>query len=218
MNNNGRFFGGELNMPISSHIRFFNDVSGIPAVNLFIDGKQYGGDIPYGAFTGYTSFPPGIHEVAVYEAGRRDNLLKQTDESFTVGCSITLAATGGADNVSIYQIPEPYAAPAPGLNSYLRLINLSKATPPLDVILQNGTQIFSAVHFAELTNYKRLMPNIYTLTVRSSTDGDVLLVIPNLQLNAGKIYSIYIVKNGNGEAPNRARFVADSEYSESKND
>lgn len=212
--NGGTFFSNGPNMPISTHVRFLNIIQGMPSVDLYVDGSEYYKDIANGEFTGYTSVPPGVYNVELYRAGEHDNPIEHTNETFAVGNSFTVAATGDTGDIKLYQIMEPYSSPAPGLRSYLRLVNLSEDTPPLDVTLQNGVKIFDNVKFAELTNYARLVPNTYSLVVNSSEDGKNLLNIPDLLLQAGKIYSVYIINDESGKAPIRALFTSDSEYTD----
>lgn len=212
MNSNDSLFNNRQNMPISSHVRFLNAVVGLPPVDLYADGDLIAQNISHGEFTAYDSVPPGIYNIELFRTGETENPVEQNTESFTVGSSFTLAAIGTANDVNLYQIPEPYSSPVQGLYSYIRLVNLAQTAPPLSATLQNGTQIFDNVRFTELTNYYRLIPNIYNIEITSGDSGDVLLNVPNLRLQAGKVYTIYILDSEDSKLPYQALFVADSEY------
>ena len=203
-------FGGP-NMPLHSHARFFNALDKYPPVDIYADGVLIARNLAYGDFTDYISVQPGIYDIVLYPTGETENPIGSTTESFSVGRSFTVVAVDTDDSISIYKIHEPYQPLASGLRSYMRLINLSKSPTPLDAFLQNGAKVFENVGFEELSSYNRFTPNIYTMTVKSSGSDKPLLVVPNLNLTPGKVYSVYIIGDPNGNPPLEARFVSDSE-------
>jgi len=206
----GIAFFGAHNMPISTYIRFLNLILGEAEISLYIDGQRYFSGMTYGAFSSYTSMPPGIYSVALYRAGEYGRPIAEATESLSVGNSITLVATGAAGNIKVYQIPEPYMAPAVSLRSSLRVVNLSKEGLALDGWLSNGGKVFSNVHYTELSPYARLQPNVYTVTITAAGTGETVAVAENIYLEPGKIYSLYIVPSADGGSFD-ALFVADGE-------
>lgn len=210
---NKSFFESGPHMPISSHVRFLNTVADMPPLDLYADGEKYADNVAYREFTDYYPVPPGIYEVKLFPAGETENPVNVSTQSFPAGGSFTVVAIGTPDQIELYQIPEPYSSPATGLRSYIRFVNLSETSPPFDIALQNGTLLFEDVDYNDLTSYTRLVPNVYTFIVKSAGTNDILLVIPDLRLNAGKIYTVYIIGNVSGTPPLEALFVADSEYS-----
>ena len=216
MNNHGGIaFFGNANMPISTYIRFLNTIKGIRDVSLYIDGQRCFEDVKYGSFTGYTSIPPGINSLSLYQAGDYGKPIMQVTEAFSVGNSITLAATGTQGNIKIFQIPEPYSAPAAIMRSSLRMVNLSREGLTLDGWIDENTKIFSDVKYTELTPYTRLQANVYTVTATDSDTGEQVAVAKNLYLDPGKIYSLYIVPDNTEEEKFMALFATDGEITDS---
>lgn len=207
----GLSFFGTTNMPISSHIRLLNIIRNDGPVSLYINGQEYFCDVPFAIFSGYTVIPPGVFDVTLYQTGDYGNPLIQTSETYTVGNSYTITATGTPGYIKLFPIPEPYSSPMPGLRSFLRLVNMADKQLVLDATLQDGSQIFSGVKFAEVSPYSRLTPNFYTLTVESADTGDTVAVAQNIPLEAGRVYSVYIVASENSEEPYKALFTSDSE-------
>lgn len=211
----GHSFFGTTNMPLSSHIRFLNLIRTAGEVTLYVNGQEYFCDVPFAMFTGYTVIPPGMFDVALNRTGDYASPLIQDTETFTVGNSFTIVATGTPGYIKLFQIPEPYSAPVPGLRSLLRMVNMTDKSLILNGTLQDNTQIFSGVGYTELSSYARLTPNVYTLTVKSADTGDIIAVASNIPLEAGRIYSVYIVAGENSEEPFLTLFTSDSEISQS---
>lgn len=198
-------------MPLSSHIRFLNLTRTGGEVTLYVNGQEYFYDVLFATFTGYTVIPPGMFDVKLYKSGDYASPLIETPVTFDVGNSFTIVATGTPGYIKLFQIPEPYSAPVPGLRSLLRMINMADKSLILDGILQDNTQIFNGVGYTELSSYARLTPNVYTLTVKSADTGDIIAIANSIPLEAGRIYSVYIIAGENGEEPFLALFTSDSE-------
>lgn len=210
----GMSFFGTVNMPVSAHIRFLNVIRGLQEVSLYIDGQQYFSDVPFGLFTDYVCSPPGIYNLALNRAGDYGSPVLQSTETFSVGSSITLAATSERSYIKIYQIPEPYSARETGLRTALRLVNLSTEEKVLDGWLHTGAKIFSGVRYTELSPYVRLQPNFYTLTITDADTGETIAVAENLNLQLGKIHSVYVVMANTENNTFITLFTTDSEISD----
>ncbi len=211
----GHSFFGTTNMPVSANIRLLNIIREAGNISMYVNDQEYFCEVPFATFTGYTVIPPGMFDVALYRSGDYASPLIETPVTFNVGNSFTIVATGTPGYIKLFQIPEPYSAPVPGLRSLLRLVNMADKSLVLDGTLQDNTQIFSGVKYTEVSSYARLTPNVYTLTVKSADTGDIIATASNILLEAGRIYSVYIVAGENGEEPFLALFTTDSEITES---
>ncbi|ERJ12975.1 DUF4397 domain-containing protein [Haloplasma contractile] len=78
--------------------------------------------------------------------------------------------------------------------AYVRFVHLSPNAPSVDITLPNGPALFSDVTFEETTEYIEVRPATYTLQVRPARNtNQVVLSVPNVTLEPGKVYTVYAV-------------------------
>lgn len=82
-------------------------------------------------------------------------------------------------------------APASG-KAHVRFIHLSPDAPAVDIVTAaNGSAVFPNVAFKSATSFTPLDAGTYNLEVRVAGTSTVALPLPNITLEAGKIYTVF---------------------------
>ncbi len=74
----------------------------------------------------------------------------------------------------------------------IRFLHFSPNLPAVNVVLQNGRELFNQVPFMGVTEFVEMKPGTYTFQVKDAT-GQILLTIPNVVINPEDVKSINLV-------------------------
>lgn len=96
-----------------------------------------------------------------------------------------------------YQMPEKRDSEITEM-ALVRFVHFSPNANAVDIILPNGTVLFSNVPYQAVTEYIKLAPGTYTLHVRPAGMDQVILTIPNVVINPNDMMSIYAIGLVNG--------------------
>lgn len=186
--------------PTPSYYRLLHASPDAPQVDVYINGKLVAKNLKYLHFTSYIKAPGGVYEVKVYPAGKKDTPVIDTKLQLVPGSIYTVAAAGNLRDVSLLPILEPLPGPTPGY-AMIRFSHLSPDTPPVDITLPDGKKLFQDVEFKETTGYIPVPPGNYTVQARLTGTSKVALIVPNINLQPNKIYTVYAVGKPIGTPP-----------------
>lgn len=183
-----------------SFIRFLHASPNAPNLDIYIDGKKAVSNLPYGNLAGYAALQAGSHKIDTYLAGQTTNLILSTTMALIGDNFTTMAIAGVLPNLQ-YRVYEDRAESIPTNESYIRFVHLSPNTPAVDVVIEAGETLFSAITFGRTKQYKKINPGIYKLLVRASGTPNVLLGLPQLTFEGGKAYTLYAMGVMGGSPP-----------------
>lgn len=109
------------------------------------------------------------------------------------GASYSVFASDSVSKIAPLVLTDDLTAPAAG-KAHIRFIHLSPNAPAVDVALQGGAVAFGNHAFKQFTAFTPLDAGTYNLEVRIAGTTTVVLPLPNIALQAGKI--IYRVCQG----------------------
>lgn len=175
-----------------SYIRVLHAVPNAPAVDVYANGIPIARNLGYRGFTEYQAVKPGTYNIEIYPAGRRDTPVLRTTATLPGQSIFTIAAVGQLPNISLLPIASPKTTVPPGM-AMVRFSHLSPTAPNVDITLPDGTVIFSDVRFKETENYIPVPAGTYRLQARIAGTDQVVLDVPNINLGAGKYYTVYAV-------------------------
>jgi len=92
----------------------------------------------------------------------------------------------------------------------VRFVHVSPNAPAVDVTLPDGTTLFDNIAFKQASNYLEVQAGTYTLQVRDETGTVVVLTLNDVQLGAGKVYSVFAVGLLNGTPALNALIAVDN--------
>jgi hypothetical protein len=162
-----------------------------PGVDLLVDGtKKNSAALNFPNNTGYLELEAGTRNLKVNVAGTSTTVIN-ADVPFTKDMSYSVFAVDSVSVISAIVLTDDLTAPAAG-NAHVRFIHLSPDAPAVDVaVASSGTVVFGNKAFKEYTAFTPLAAGAYNLDVRVAGTSTVALVLPTINLEAGKIYTVY---------------------------
>ncbi|RZJ70274.1 DUF4397 domain-containing protein [Flavobacterium sp.] len=154
---------------------------------FFADNNQVNANgLNFGAAAGYYNFFPGNRSLTLRNAG--GTVLDTEEITLNVGDFFTAFAVNTADSVELAVYQDVLAKPAGG-NARVRFINLSPDATAIDVV-DNTTDVTTGLTFKQATPFLELPAGTYNFDYRLSAD-DTALYTQNIQLQSGRIYTVY---------------------------
>lgn len=180
-------------MENGSYIRFLHASYNAPAIDIFINDVPIVKDLSYRNFSQYYKASAGFYNVKIYPAGNKNLILLEETIELNKNNIYTLAVMGtyDANGIELNLIAD-HLRDIDKNYSYIRFINLSPSLENVDVVLNDKLEI-SQLSYGTESSYLEMKPGKYNFKAYSSEQEKLVLENPNLILNAGKIYSGYIV-------------------------
>lgn len=183
--------------PGNAHLLLVNSAANSFAINLYWTGNKLN-TVPllYGNTTGYRSLSSGTRDVQIKADVSNQLLATNTihlvrDSSYTFFVfEYNKTATGAIaeDDLSL---------PSFG-NAKIRFANMSSGLSSADWAISNGPVLASSVSFGTIGNYAELKAGTYNLTLSVHNSNTIVLNIPNVRLDNGKIYTVWSGGSVNG--------------------
>ena len=190
------------------YARFMHGSPGTGSFDIYAGSSRLYSNLSYGMFSDYLPVPEGIGQYAMYPAGTMVNPLVSSQLTMLPGGMYTIGVAGYPGHVVMLPAQEQ-AALAAG-QSALRFINLSPNSPSVDVVLPDGTMLFSGVGTHTRTSYFTMIPATYTFQIVLSGTNQVLVSSPPASLAPGASYTLVVHGMlGSSSNPLRAVVVQD---------
>lgn len=189
MSNNSMYTQSESAM---GYVRIIHTVPDAPNVDIYANDKLIVNNLGYGDYTDYLSIPEGTYKISLYVAGTKDSAVLSNMLTVNKNTLLTVAAAGTLSDIGLLAIADANQSRKSG-KAMIRFLHLSPNAPAVDITLPNGTVIFSNVSFKQITPYIDVAPMNYTLQVRVAGTSNVVLTVPNVNLDADKYYTVYAI-------------------------
>ena len=162
-----------------------------PTVDVYLNGQRAFKDVPFKSVTAYLNIPDGQYDVLVYPAGRMDNVILDARGVVFQGGNYTITAAGFGPQKSTFPVVfEDRLEAAPNL-ARLRIINAAIDVPEIDLATTDGVPFALGIRFKTASTYSFFGPGRWSLEVRTGSNS--LLRLPTLNLERGKVYTVFIV-------------------------
>lgn len=160
-----------------------------PGVDLLVDNSVVASNVIFPNNTGYLTVTAGTRNVKVRVAGTSTTVL---DANFPVLANTTYSvfAADSAANLDFVALVDDLSTPASG-KAHVRFVHLSPNAPAVDVAVQGGAVVFANKAFTEYTAFTPLDAGTYDLEVRLAGTSTVVLPLPGIILQSGKIYTVF---------------------------
>ncbi len=176
----------------TSYVRILHASPDAPAVDVLANEKVIASNLKYKEFTEYLPVKGGEYNIRVFPAGKRTNPVIDTDINVPLNQILTVAAVGKLEDIQLLPISDPKINTNQG-RAYIRFGHLSPNAPAVDIRLPGGTTLFSDVEFKEVTDYAWADPGQLTLEVYVAGTDQRVLYVPNVNLKANSVYTVYAV-------------------------
>lgn len=179
-----------------SFVRVLHTSPDAPAVDVYVNGHKAVTNLTFKETTDYLRLSPGQYTIEVYPAGEMSQPVLQERVALTRNTYYTAAATGKLANIMLNVfVDKPYVNHN---QSKIRVIHLSPDAPNVDIFVKDGDLLFKNIPFGKATEYLTLSPMTVNLEVRIAGTNNVVLSIPQVQLQEGKTYTAVAVGLANG--------------------
>ncbi|WP_233555627.1 DUF4397 domain-containing protein [Pontibacter oryzae] len=162
-----------------------------PAVDLYVDdAKVNSAALNYPNNTGYLEVDAGERNFKVTAAGAGlSSPVIDADVTLEKDRSYTVFAADMLSSITPVVLEDDLTIPASG-KAHIRVVHLSPDAPNVDVVVQNGPELFSDLEFKEATAFTPVDAGTYTIEVQP-VGTDVAAITATLTLEAGKIYTVF---------------------------
>jgi len=172
------------------YFRILHAAPDIPSVDIYINDKLVSENLSYSNYTAYLPIFQESYQLSIYQTGSNDSPILSHDLIIDAGNKLTLAIIKTQDNLGFMEIPDAYMPINPS-KSMIRFVHLSPNAPAVDITLEDGTILFSGISYMQATSYLEVNPSNYTLQVRVSGTPNVVLTVPNINLEPDNFYTVY---------------------------
>lgn len=160
-----------------------------PAVDLLVDGVEVGADLAYPNNTGYLTVGAGTRNVKVNVANSTTTVI-DANLPVSAGRDYSVFAKGAVSSIGALVLADDLTPPATG-KAHVRFVHLSPDAPAVDVAVTGGAVVFADRAFEEYTAFTPFDAGTYDLEVRPTGSSSVVLALPGITLQAGKIYTVF---------------------------
>jgi len=160
-----------------------------PAVDLVVDNAVAGTNLAFPNNTGYLTVPSGTRNVKVRVAGTTTTVI-EANLPIATGTNYSVFAIDSVSKISAIVLTDDLTPPASG-KAHVRFIHLSPNAPAVDVAVTGGGVLIGNKSFKDYTPFVPLDAATYNLEVRLAGTSTVVLSLPGITLQAGKIYTVF---------------------------
>ena len=200
-----------------SRIRFLHAYPCEPFVDIYVNGELLVKNLAYKEFAGYYSVKPCVYHIEVFPSSGKG---KHSDCPIAAACfnvcpksAMTIAIIGGCCGLlGIQEAYDPCARVRDRCKAYVRFVNLSPNSPPLDVAFAGGARLFQNVRYTARTRYVPIDPGTYVFQLRPSGAFQQGLLMEPVTFDRGLSYTIYAVGNAGGVPPLELISSTDGSY------
>lgn len=181
-----------------------------PAVDLLVDGAVAGSGLAFPNNTGYLTVTAGTRNVKVNVAGTATTVIN-ADLPLLAGGNYTVFARGPVASIGALVVADDLTAPAAG-KAHVRFVHLSPDAPAVDVAVTGGPVLFANKAFEQYSAFAPVDAGTYNLEVRPAGSGSVVLALPGITLETGRIYTVFArgLLNGTGAQALGAQIIVNN--------
>ncbi|MBP1927110.1 hypothetical protein J2Z76_002983 [Sedimentibacter acidaminivorans] len=188
---------------VKSYFRILNAISGAPALDVYVNEMLIASNLKHGDFSRYMQFMPGNYIVSAVPSGGKEAAIFETNITIDRNLAYTGVLSGemlDIPNLSIHMIPEhkePY-----NMNNMaaVKIIHVGLDAPPIDLITDDGTILFSGVKYGETTENIALPSGRYILHLKETNSDKNILTIPTIDFAPKMYYTVFVIGKY-GESP-----------------
>lgn len=188
----------------AGQVRFVHGAIGGPNVDVYVNDTLVIPGFADGTATAHIAFPTGDHALQINEAGTENELLSS---SLTVesGSAQTVVALAGADGTLSANIVSDDVSGVTETTAVATVFNAIADSQSIDVTLEDGTSLASALAAGEATSSATVTPSnqggVMDVTLESQSGA---INVPEIAFYGGTYYNLIAVS---GDAFNPPRLI-----------
>ena len=179
------------------YIRFFQASPNNFGLDIYINDVLYEKNFTYKSFSEYKKAREGDYNIKIFPSNNKKLCL--VDENITLYknniYTLAIVATYNTSSFALNLISD-HTRDINKNYSYIRFANLSPDFNYLDIFMNDKLEI-SELSYGTVSSYLEFSPGKYYFKAYSLEEKKTILKNPNLKLNAGKVYTGYVIGTDN---------------------
>jgi len=161
-----------------------------PAVDVLVDDKKVNSaGLTFPNNSGYLAVMAGQRNLKVNAAGTTTSVIN-ANANLEANKNYSVFAINNLANIEALVLNDNLTAPASG-KAHVRFVHLSPDAPAVDIAVKNGPVLFSNRSFKSASDFTPVDATSYNLEVRLAGTNTVVLDLPGVALQNGKIYTVF---------------------------
>ncbi|MFN2447878.1 MAG: DUF4397 domain-containing protein [Vicinamibacterales bacterium] len=176
-------------------VRFVHAIPAGAAVDLSAGDNRFFENVAYKTVTPYRELDGQRYTFSVRPAGMAQaSALASNSEGLDDGSYYTVFAVPGDGEAAMLRVVEDdFSAPGAG-KARVRVVHASSDAGEVDVIATGrADELFDGVDFQSATEYDEIDPVSGSLEIRAGGESTPMLTVPNVRIEAGKVYTVVVV-------------------------
>lgn len=189
--------GYDADVPAPRSVTFlaiYHGAPNAPDVDIFFDNTRINNQgFKYADYSNYFDFiTPGNHRLKSTPVNA-SNAYIDTALTFQENKVYSLFVVDQLQNIDLLVVKDRLVVPATN-EVGLRILHLSPDAPAVDVVSSksSSTPLFTNLDFKKDTLFRKVATGIQTIQVKRAGTGEVLLNVPNISLDPGRVYTFII--------------------------
>jgi hypothetical protein len=177
-------------------------VNAIPDSNLInfkSDGTVLLSSVPFGGSSSYVSVATGTRNLSIEASNVPGTNLAAITKQVAPAQDLTLLAANPLASPLLVALTDDNSIPAAGF-AKIRFVNALVGSTTVDALVNFASQA-QGIAYTTASSYFTLAPSLtYTITFATPGGVTVIATITNVEIDAGAIYTAYLVGNSGGAA------------------
>jgi hypothetical protein len=166
-------------------------------VDVLIDGDVAFSSISFNEFTDYSALPAGSGNVTIVPTGADEPILAELPVELQAEQDYTLVVAGKPPLIEPLLLNDNNTLPSAS-QARLRFIHVSPNVPEVDLVQSGGSTLFSNIPFKNTGTYISVSSGTYNLEAQIAGTGVAALVAPEMVLEGGNVYTIFLTGSAGG--------------------
>jgi hypothetical protein len=166
-----------------------------PNVDVRINNSLALTNVAYPTNSSYTQLNSGSTNIKVSPTGTTTNVIDAT-VNLEANKNYSVFAVDSVSKIKAAVVMDDLTAPASG-KAHVRFFHFSPNAPAVDIAITGGSVLFGNRTFNDQSTntskaaFTPVNAGTYNLEVRAAGTNTVVLALPNINLTAGKIYTVF---------------------------
>jgi hypothetical protein len=164
-------------------------------VDVYVGGNLAAQNFAYGADTGYFAVTPGTYTLQFAPTGTT-NFVINTNIMLSPATTYSIFAIDSLSAIKAAVVTDSFTTPSTD-SVRVRFFHFSPDAPAVDVAIAGGSTLFGNRTFndqsanASYQSFTTIAAGTYNLEVRTAGTSTVVLPVPAITLEGGKVYTLY---------------------------
>lgn len=177
---------------MSSKIRMLHGCPALPTLDAYCSQQKMCQNVGFNHVSDYLDIDYGSYNISVCTPDRSNQPLVNAYAYLADGNAHTAVLSGSRDNPNVFIVPDGFTMTKDN-QAYLRFVNLAYDAPCLDFRFTDGAFVIANdIRYKEVTRYYPVTPSTYQMQATICNSSFVVLRIPQVTLQAGRSYTLYI--------------------------